>query len=154
MGELLTKPVCERLLAESVEDVLETMFFTCRAEELPEDAGADPGPVVEIRFRGNPPGVFHQRLGRRAAAELAASFLGAASPEEVTQAELENVLRELANVICGRALSRIESDSTFALSSPEILAEAAPVTENCSAHCLIPLETGQIEVWLALEAPR
>ncbi len=154
MAEPLTKPECERLLAESAEDVLETMFFTCRADAPPEDAGADPGPVVEIRFRGNPPGVFHQRLDRRTANELAASFLGVASPEEVTPAEVDNVLRELANVICGRALSRIESDSTFDLSPPEILAQAPPAPEGCSAHCRVPLESGQLEVWLALEAPR
>lgn len=154
MAEPLTRTECERLLAESAEDVLETMFFTCRAEEAPEDAAADPGPVVEVRFRGKPPGLFRLRLGLRAAAELAASFLGAASPEEVTQTEVDNVLRELANVICGRALSRIESDSTFDLSSPETLPGAPAAPTGCSAYCLVPLDTGQLEVWLALETLR
>ncbi len=154
MAEPLTPAECERLLSESAEDVLETMFFTCRAEEAPGGAEADAGPFVEIRFRGNPPGVFHQRLGRRAAAELAAFFLGAASPEEVSAAEVDNVLRELANVICGRALSRIESDSTFDLSSPEILAGTPAAPAGCAAHCLLPLESGQLEVWLVLETPQ
>lgn len=154
MPEPILGEECQRLLAESAQDVLETMFFACPAEEPPEEPQTADGPLVEIRFRGNPPGVFQQRLGQRAARELAAGFLGAMDPDEVAGADVENVLRELANVICGRALSRIESDSTFDLGPPEICAEPSPPREGCWAHCLVPLDAGPLEVWLSLETPR
>ncbi len=154
MPEPMTAPECERLLAESVRDVLETMFFTCPADEPPEGSEPAPGPVVEIRFHGNPPGVFHQRLGEQAGRELAAAFLGEGDPAGIAEGDVANVLRELANVICGRALSRIESDSTFDLGAPEILGGERPEAGRCRAHCLVPLDAGPVEVWLALENPR
>ena len=98
------KSQIERILAESAVQVLETMFFTLPAEE-PVDCEPDQDIVTCIKFRGSPNGEFYQRINRRAAAELAANFLGQDPAEEVTEEQIYSVTSELANVMAGAALS-------------------------------------------------
>ena len=61
------------------------MFFTSPGDETPPGPDPDPAIVVEIHFRGSPPGMFRLRIGRRAAWELAAAFIGAEPGAELSQ---------------------------------------------------------------------
>jgi hypothetical protein len=71
--------------------------------------------------RSKPPGCFQLRLDRSAAAAIAADFLGK-DIASLTPRQSTEVTLELANMICGAALSQIESGATFRLGTPEILA--------------------------------
>jgi CheY-specific phosphatase CheX len=114
--------VDDRLLAEalsaSVEEVLERMFFVRSFDDAPGD-GEPRWISAGLRFEGDPPGAMQLRLSAAAARSIAADFL-AAEEADLTEAQVEEVICELANMICGSVLSRVESQTTFRLSSPWI----------------------------------
>lgn len=106
------------LLDRTVRSVLETMFFV-----EPEDPGEELLPSVEsaallwtaIHFSGAHSGVLVLGLNQSAAIGMAGDFLGHA-PEGL-QAGSE-VLREVANIICGSLLSAWKVESLFDLQAP------------------------------------
>jgi hypothetical protein len=109
-------------LHDAVFEVLEKMFFIYATEEDAGDSGAqEPALVVELSFDGDPPGVFRLLLPRVAAAGFAADFLGEEA-DSLTAREIGEVAKELANMICGAMLSRIESRASFRLSTPSLVA--------------------------------
>jgi len=109
-------------LASAVGDVLESMFFLDTLGEAGEPpAGADTV-KVHLSFEGDPPGCFEMRLARRAANAIAADFLGE-DAGSLTPRQSTDVTLELANMICGAVLSRIESSATFRLGAPRVVAD-------------------------------
>ncbi|HEU0123600.1 MAG TPA: chemotaxis protein CheX [Bryobacteraceae bacterium] len=118
----------ELMAAEMVgaaRDVLNVMFFTDILEEGEECACPQPFPIqVRVTFTGDQSGEFRLAVDDLAAGSLAGSFLGTdpvAGPNEV---EVEQVMGELGNMICGAFLSRFEKEGLFALSSPEVIRPA------------------------------
>ncbi len=118
----MTDTSIQLALRESVVEVLEKMFFIEAITELPADNAAPaPAVIVALEFDGDPPGVFRMSLARAAATQIAADFLGE-DPESLAPPQVEEVAKELANMICGAVLSRIESSVTFRLSAPDLVA--------------------------------
>ena len=117
----MTEIAIHQALREAVVEVLEKMFFI-EASEQPVSEGAPEGPAVtvELTFDGDPPGVFRMSLARAATALIAADFLGE-DPELLTESQADDVAKELANMICGAVLSRIESSATFRLGAPDLV---------------------------------
>jgi hypothetical protein len=79
---------------------------------------------------------------------MAAAFLGLdeAAPSE---AQIQEVVCELANMVCGSALSRLEENTRFDLSSPEL--RPAPAGCPHGGRFLsrgLELEEGPLSVWL------
>jgi CheY-specific phosphatase CheX len=114
-------------LRKSVEEVLEKMFFTGSLPE-PVEAGAGsgtshPGPAIGSRlsFDGDPPGSLVLSVTAAAARSIAADFL-ASDERELPDRQVEGVVCELANMICGSVLSRVESTTLFRLAAPQIVA--------------------------------
>jgi CheY-specific phosphatase CheX len=126
--ERLTEGLIHQAMHDAVVEVLEKMFFIeAGGEPLSDPAPREPGMLVEIAFDGDPPGSFRMSLPRTAAARIAADFLGE-DLESVTANQVDEVTKELANMICGAVLSRIESSASFRLSAPclaDALAEGA-----------------------------
>jgi CheY-specific phosphatase CheX len=118
------------VLAAATEEVLETMFFSTVFAEPEETLTRLPENSVtaQVRFRGNPSGVFTVGLALPAAQSVAENFLGL-EPGSITHEQICGVVREMANMICGSVLTRIDSDTLFDLLAPEILdsAQAAPM---------------------------
>jgi CheY-specific phosphatase CheX len=108
-------------LRNSVTDVLEKMFFvrTLDEDEL-EACGNDTVLTAQLTFRGQPSGGLRLRIPAKAARSIAADFLGARD-EELTDREVGEVICELANMICGSVLSRVESTVLFRLDSPRLI---------------------------------
>jgi CheY-specific phosphatase CheX len=96
---------------------------------------------VQLTFDGDPPGSFRMHLARTAADSIAANFLGE-DPENLSSQQRQDVARELANMICGAVLSRIESRVSFRLSAPEIVAEAERPQQDCAQETAYTVETG------------
>ncbi|HBY63353.1 MAG TPA: hypothetical protein DEH78_26315 [Solibacterales bacterium] len=107
------------VLDASVAEVLETMCFAFPEGPLPDGEAPPEGESVgaAIEFTGGAKGRFTLTVGREAARGLACSFLGA-EPEEIDEGRSSEVLREVANMICGSALSSLESGQHFDLSEP------------------------------------
>jgi hypothetical protein len=107
-----------------VADVLESMFFLEALGEAAEPPAETETVTVHLTFDGDPPGCFQMRLARLAANAFAADFLGE-DPESLTVQQGTDVALELANMICGAVLSRIESSASFRLGAPRIAAPDA-----------------------------
>ncbi len=117
----MTEAALQQTLVSSAEEVLEKMFFF----SPPENSGAgcrstEPEIAACVNFTGDPPGELTLRVARDAARSIAADFL-AAEIYELQEDQVTGVLCELANMICGSVLSRIESSTVFHLSAPRLL---------------------------------
>jgi hypothetical protein len=99
-------------LAEAAGEVLETMFFTT---VVGEGAAAPDGLAMSVIFSGEAYGCLTAGASPDAARALASSFLG---DDEITPVQTEEVLGELANMICGSVLCRLWPSSRFELSHP------------------------------------
>jgi CheY-specific phosphatase CheX len=99
------------------------MFFLEGLPESPEPPGDAETFTVCLTFDGDPPGSFEMRLACAAANAIAADFLGE-DADSLTVEQSADVTLELANMICGAVLSRIESSATFRLGTPKIVANA------------------------------
>lgn len=108
-------------LSAATRDVLETMFFT---EVFVESAGNGPVPGdgldVRLHFQGQRSGDFRIAIGPGPARTIAANFLGAEDEAAIAESQVSDVACELANMICGSALSRLAADVAFDLSHPEV----------------------------------
>ena len=142
---------CE-MSVEAVSSVLSTMFFTeplGLTEELPE------GEVMESRlvFQGSTAGTFNLRISTSGARLIAAAFLGT-DEDSLTPAEMGQVACELTNMLCGSFVSRLESDISFDLASPELV--PAGTLGSCQdptgRRQSFELESGILTVALCMEA--
>jgi CheY-specific phosphatase CheX len=141
----------DRALREATEDVLEKMFFIRdMGGSTPADSGPMPEITVSLTFEGVPPGWLTLCAGKDAARSIAADFLGE-EKETVTDQQAEEVVCELANMICGSVLSRTESDATFHLSSPAVTRlEDWPDAGDAAIH-RVALGNGAITIRMKAE---
>jgi len=114
-------------LREAVEEILATMFFV---DCVPRANGRHGEELIAARvdFEGHLSGSLRLRISRRAAHLMAADFLGEEAPELPASRTVE-VVSELANMICGAVLSRIESQTAFRLGVPLASVESGPVAD-------------------------
>lgn len=113
-------------LVGAARDVLNVMFFSDIVEKGVEYAGRRPLPLqVRVQFSGDGAGEFRMEVDNAAASSLAGSFLGTDPLVTPSDEEVDQVMGELGNMICGSFLSRYEKDGLFSLSSPEVLRPAA-----------------------------
>ena len=127
-------------LRTAVADVLEKMFFV-RALDPEEFAASDSGAMLtaQLSFRGQPPGWLTLRIAAKPARAIAADFLGA-NEEELSDPEVGDVICELANMICGSVLSRLESTVAFRLDSPHLVQ---------AGHANVDLGAGEHEIGIS-----
>jgi hypothetical protein len=139
-----------QVLSDSAAEVLESMFFTGVAGEAPAEAiPADAAIWASLRFLGSPSGAFGVGLPRDAARRIAASFLGTET-SEVSDTQTDEVICELANMLCGSVLSRVEGNARFDLSQPR--PAAAPADSGSpGARKTLLTEEGPLAVWVELE---
>lgn len=117
----LSDPSLRSACHQAVLEVLETMFF-----ELPVDAPlvssspAPSGTSAAARFGGSLTGALTLVLAGTAPQRLAASFLGL-DDAEIGPAEWQSVVVELANVLCGATMSRLEPAGRLRIDQPVLL---------------------------------
>lgn len=136
-------------LEESLKDVLERMFF------IEATGGAGSGePTVHARltFEGAPPGSLDVAIAQSAARGIAGDFLGMGR-EEVTDQQVGEVVCELANIICGGVLSRVESTATFRLGMPVLTPGDLPRAEANATICCLETGCGMLTAVLTTEGP-
>jgi len=122
---------------------METMFFSF----VLGDGLAPPEPSMSARldFHGEPSGSFGVAVAIDSSRQIAAGFL-AQEADEISQNQIEDVVCELANMICGSVLSRLESDRAFELGHPEL----APFPLAPERWYSFELDNGILGVWLTL----
>jgi hypothetical protein len=146
----------EQALSRAAGDVLEKMFFAGFEEGL--CFGGNDGPFIAVRmsFDGERQGILTLRISAAAAGTLAADFLGV-DPEDESDSgpqgsRVLEVVRELANMICGDVLSTLER-MPLRLSPPEIVPAADLILPEGGSCRSFKLENGTLTVGLTfLEA--
>ena len=134
-------------------EILEKMFFIevdGETESIPSAVGENQVGAC-LTFQGDPPGWLRLRVTQPAARSMAADFLGVEA-NEISASKVQEVVCELANMICGSVLSRVESTSDFRLASPQIWEETQTAAATVRAACHnIPLPGGTLQVEMAME---
>ena len=151
----MTETDLSQTLWIAVTEILEKMFFIDPSEieddgsdsKIPADRG---GLTAHLNFDGDPPGWLRLRLTRDVASSLAADFLGE-DESELAERKVEGVACELANMICGSVLSRVESTTDFRLAAPEITSPDVVPPRPAICSRTVPLRGGLLSVEMAME---
>lgn len=150
----MPEPAILPVLDAAVKEVLERMFFQEIAGVADRAAAAVADAVaVRLTFEGDPPGWLAVRVAPPLARSLAADFLGM-DEDEVTASQVESVVCELANMICGSLLSQVEGEIRFRLGPPS--REPAEPAEDGSSHIVahtVETSGGWLTVILQTESP-
>ena len=144
-------------LKDSVDEVLEKMFFAETLGEIEDRnvAGDFPDDEIGVRlsFEGEPPGAMCLRLTSAAARQIAADFLGLEA-DEISPVQVSEVVRELANMVCGSVLSRVENAAVFRLGTPQMAAPAEPPAKMPSmTGYFVQLSNGRLAVRIGTGIP-
>jgi len=116
---MIESSVVHTLLLESMQTALETMFFAA-PDSVSLDARRPAGALIaaKLSFRGTPDGWFWLVVSDSLARTLAANFLGCEDDAPLLPSGVSDVTMELANIMCGAVLSRVESGVNFDLGTP------------------------------------
>jgi hypothetical protein len=126
-----------------MDSVLEQMFFVTEISPSGVDQSGADQVRARVRFDGEPSGWVDVEVGAHAASMMAADFLAADEPE-LTPAQIEDVVLELSNMLCGAALSRLETSALMRLSAPQPLGPCDLVTATPAAIRSVNIGTGVI----------
>ena len=149
----MTDTTIRTALSSAVADVLESMFFLEGLGEAAEPPAEAETVTVHLTFDGDPPGCFQMRLARPAANAIAADFLGE-DAGSLTAQQSTDVTLELANMICGAVLSRIESIATFRLGGPQIVADGTGQhVPDEKTRYTVETGSGTLTVAIQMETP-
>jgi CheY-specific phosphatase CheX len=141
--------LCAALWA-AVEEALDKMFFVAGFENTAPGQMPRPEMAATVDFDGASRGVFTLRVTTGLARSIAADFLGEDEPE-LPEERVREVVRELANMICGAALSRARGNQEFRLDEPRCC-EPSPDAGPPDAAIAVAADGGFLEAELRLEA--
>ncbi len=141
---MITLEVVPGILESCVASALETMCFfgvlgTCAAPE--------PGAEMlsaRVAFYGEAIGVLQLSLSSSAAWTITANFL-AEETHDLQLDQVQAVICELANIICGALLSASDKNGLFHLTAPEMQSALEP-PQGCASTVIFELETGTLTV--------
>ncbi|MBN9662915.1 MAG: chemotaxis protein CheX [Acidobacteria bacterium] len=141
----LALPHVRQACRSALLEVLETMFFELPVSELEMvERPAVDSCLIRAEFHGSAEGAMELALSCGTCERLAASFLGK-EQSEVSCAEKCSTARELANMLCGASLSRLQPHGRMSIESPESI--PAPDPES-GPWLRYPLEGGFLDVEL------
>lgn len=135
------------LCRQTAEVVLENMFFETLVA-VPAGSQASPACALcaEVRFTGSERGSLQVAADPLAALRLTANFLGE-DQADISEQQVENTLRELANIYCGCLLSQARPEARLRIKPPELLPGAGEDREWIE----LPVQTGRLAVSLQWE---
>lgn len=107
----------DQVLETVVNEVLETMFFSAVFGPGVETEGQRM--TARVAFTGSRSGALEVEALETTVTALACSFLGVME-EELPEGQAPAMLGEMANVLCGAVLGRVEPEGRFLISPPEV----------------------------------
>ena len=134
----------ESALDEVTEHLAETMFFTTVLDRQGR-MGGEPGYAAAISFTGTHTGALRVTMPHSTAAALAVNFLGEPD-EEDTAARAVGLAGELANILCGSLIARMEPAGRFRISPPQVAAVRETPAEPADVRRVFTLEEGPLEI--------
>jgi CheY-specific phosphatase CheX len=102
-------------------EVLETMFylFPERLEEGDPLRSRGPFLRASVTIAGPQSLRIGLQVPKKLARIMAANFLGT-TEEEISQLEMEDILKETTNMLAGSFLSKLEASAAFQLQTPQV----------------------------------
>jgi CheY-specific phosphatase CheX len=126
-------------------EVLETMFFEIPVEDPQDSEDALTASLCALAsFTGSAEGVLAVSMTPPALERLSASFLGA-DESEISDGQAVGVLCELANMLCGSTISRLDPGARIAIAPPQIV-HSDQVSSR--GWLRFPLECGSLAISL------
>lgn len=145
------------ILTAVANDTLEKLaFLFAFADDERVNDGPDPAVVGRVDFNGYFGGSLLMRISTSAMPELANNMLGLDDDAEISNAEQQDALKEILNVICGNALPAIAGDQVeFNIGAPEIISQqdAAKLKSKGKPACVVRLmlEEGFCDLYLFIQ---
>jgi len=142
-------------------EVLDSMYFTTVMEtshpkELTE-VGEDEQTAIDaeeyafsLSFKGDICGWFGLHVGSATGRGLAANFLGE-EETDLSAVEVGEVMGELANMLCGAVVSKVEGRSKFVLSHPEAMQLLPRLGNKDALVSRFETDGGTITTWVVVE---
>ena len=145
----------ETMLEDAAREVLETMCFLAIEEGLPNPA-CDQAPFLsrKLSFSGPVNGSFGLRSSLPTAALIASNLLGD-DLDQISPGQAGDTLGEVANMICGSLLCRVDAKQAFRLSHP--VAEPVLLSSDAGLKRItktMALENGPLFAWVEIEPSR
>jgi CheY-specific phosphatase CheX len=142
-------------------DVLDSMYFTTVLEtshpkepgdavEGEEIAVGDEEHAFSLGFQGDVCGRFGLHLGAATGRMLAANFLGE-DEADLSAIEIAEVIGELANMLCGAVVSKVEGRSKFVLSHPLAMQLLPKLGGEDALVSRFDTDGGTITTWVVVE---
>lgn len=146
------------LVPDCCSEVLDAMYFTTVNGVLTPEmlAEMDIAPTTDkpvafnLRYSGDISGSFGLSLEQVTAKSLAANFLGE-EVEDISTKEVQEVVGELANMLCGSVMSRVEGENKFVLSHPEAVHSQPDSSVDDVLVSKLDTDGGVITVWVVVE---
>lgn len=137
------------IVEDAARDALERMFFLVVLAKSCDPAMPADGVTAQLTFIGEASGVFTLSLSQETAAEATANFLGE-DPAAIRGEQINAVVCEMANIVCGSALSRWRDEGLFSLGQPRIVIGDAEYPRNAEVSAF-DMEYGRLTFSLAIE---
>jgi hypothetical protein len=148
-----------QLLSESAQKTLGTMFFAA-PDQVSMDSQRPAGELIaaSLTFQGAPPGRFGLVVSDLLARTLAGNFTGCDDAARLLPTQVAEVMRELANMMCGSVLSELESNANFELGAPESIYVGADkpgpdFAAGSPSVCRFEFSEGALVLFLRFEGP-
>jgi hypothetical protein len=126
-------------------------YSSAEVMEDPPESAEEVWVSRRLEFSGPCQGSFGVRVAKPAARLLGSSFLGQ-DIEEEDDVQPGEIVGEIANMICGAVLSRMEPNLAFALSPPyddQDSSRSAPPSPT-RMELAFELEEGRLFAWLEI----
>lgn len=136
----------EPLLTSAAAEVLESMCFVSILGPRTETPDQD-WLWTRLDFSGSSTGSFGIGASQAAGKLITSNFLGQETAEASLE-QMEEVLCELSNMICGSFLSRYRHADLFDLSHP--VRDPQAYTSTTAISQTLEIEEGSIHIWLEL----
>lgn len=153
----MTDQAIDQRLPAAARRTLETMFFAV-PDAVSASARRPAGELIaaSLAFRGTPHGCFGVLISEPLARALTANFFGCDEDSEMAAGHVTGVVAELTNMICGAALTGLESDAAFDLAAPKTfrLTASAPSPDFAAGSplvCRLEFPEGTLVLFLSCE---
>ena len=145
------EPELSAALWGALEEALDKMFFVAGFENATPGAEPRPEMTATVEFEGASRGIFKLWVTPALARSIAADFLGEDEPA-LPEERARQVVCELANMICGAALSRARGQHDFRLGEPRCPGLASGSDGPPDAAIAVTAGDGLLEAELRLES--
>ena len=146
----------EGLMSGCYADVLDSMCFVSVYDTVVVRAEAGKSPVAALDygfglgFAGDVSGRFGLQVDRATASELTANFL-AKEKVEVSNSDIDDVVGELANMLCGSVVSRVDGEHSFVLTHPEPIQTLPDFDREDVLVSRLETDSGVITTWFVVD---